>query len=168
MPGQRSPERDYPQWVRDLGIDCEAQVLDDSDLPPKLETLDTSPHGPNSKSFCFIKWPSSQLGVEVVEYLQLKGALSLPPIAVRNTLFQAYIDHVHSRFPLLNVSQLRRILLGGNTRDKPMSMLLFQCTMYAAAAFVDLDSLRKAGYANRRIARRCMYQKAKVGMSTRL
>jgi hypothetical protein len=35
--------------------------------------------------------------------------------------------------------------------------------MFAGTAFVDMDYLRKAGYTNRKAARKAFFQKARVG-----
>ncbi|KAL6884742.1 hypothetical protein GGI43DRAFT_389010 [Trichoderma evansii] len=97
-----------------------------------------------------------------VHYLQVKDALSLPEELIRKELVQTYIDYVHVRCPVLELSSLLPLVHFSTGRGEQLSILLVQSVMYAAAAFANIEILQKAGYATRRIARRGFYNKAKL------
>lgn len=97
-----------------------------------------------------------------IDYLFAKGALSLPDVPIRNALLRAYIEYVHPYMPLMEVHEVLRMIQDGTGASGRLSLLLFQAIMFAGTAFVDMDFLRKAGYSNRKAARKAFFQKARV------
>jgi hypothetical protein len=97
-----------------------------------------------------------------VDYLFAKGALSLVDIPVRNALFRSYLEFVHPYMPLIEVTELMRIIEEGTGASGRISLLLFQAIMFAGTAFVDMEFLRQAGFTNRKLARKAFFQKARV------
>ncbi|KFY86918.1 hypothetical protein V500_07310 [Pseudogymnoascus sp. VKM F-4518 (FW-2643)] len=97
-----------------------------------------------------------------IDYLFAKGALSLPDIPVRNALFQSYLEYVHPYMPLIEVHEMIEIVEEGTGASGGISLLLFQAIMFAGTAFVDMDYLRSAGFSDRKVARKALFQKARV------
>lgn len=97
-----------------------------------------------------------------IDYLFAKGALSLPEPLVRNALLRSYLEYVHPYMPLIEAYEALQIIADGTGASGRMSLLLFQAIMFAGTAFVDMDMLRRAGYSNRKAARKAFFQKARV------
>ncbi|KAJ5960225.1 Short-chain dehydrogenase/reductase SDR [Penicillium vulpinum] len=98
---------------------------------------------------------------ESKEYLQLKGALRIVPIDLRNQLLGAYIKYVH---PLLPVIDLQWFLLNVMVEDESRfpSPLLHQAVMLAGSAFIEQETAVKAGFSSRKALRRTLYGRAKL------
>ncbi|TKA68816.1 hypothetical protein B0A49_05829 [Cryomyces minteri] len=115
---------------------------------PRIPTL---PH--------FIKPLPQRIGLDEIFYLDRKGALTVPDLPLRNELLRSYAEYVHPFMPLLDLSDFLEAVEGdGNL----VSLLLFQCVMFAGTAFVDLRHLKNAGYASRREARKQFFQKTRL------
>jgi len=99
-----------------------------------------------------------------IDYLFAKGALSLPDIHVRNALLRSYLEFVHPYMPLIEIQDVLQIIHDGTGASGRISLLLFQAIMFAGTAFVDMEFLRRAGYSNRKSARKAFFQKARVGI----
>lgn len=110
----------------------------------------------------FIRPLPSKIAAEDVSYLQLKGALTLPPLALQNALLRAFVEYVHPYMPLM---ELHDFLAAINSRDGlygQVSLFLYQAVMFASSAYVDVKCLRAAGYPNRKAARKAFFQKTRV------
>lgn len=97
-----------------------------------------------------------------IDYLFTKGALSLPDIPIRNALFRSYLEFVHPYLPLIEVHELIEIIEEGTGESGRISLLLVQAIMFAGTAFVDMEFLGSAGFADRKVARKAFFQKARV------
>lgn len=98
---------------------------------------------------------------EDIEYLATKGALTVPEPELRNALLKAYIHYVHPFMPLLDLEDFL-VTIARNDGVRRLSLLLFQAVMFAGTAFVDMEHLQKAGYHNRKMARKIFFQRARV------
>ncbi|KAI9697677.1 MAG: hypothetical protein M1836_004627 [Candelina mexicana] len=110
----------------------------------------------------YIKPIPPRIAPEDVEYLENKGALSVPSTELRNKLLRSYVDYVYNYLPLLDLSDLLRAVEGRSGSDGKLSMLLFQAIMFTGAAFVDDVHLKSAGYSTRRAARKAFYQRTRL------
>ncbi|KGO60967.1 Short-chain dehydrogenase/reductase SDR [Penicillium expansum] len=101
------------------------------------------------------------LSEESKDYLQLKGALRIVPIDLRNELLGAYIKYVH---PLLPVIDLQWFLLNVMVEDESQfpSPLLHQAVMLAGSAFIEQETAIKAGFSSRKALRRTLFGRAKL------
>ncbi|KAJ5487324.1 hypothetical protein N7530_001624 [Penicillium desertorum] len=101
------------------------------------------------------------LSEESKEYLQLKGALRIVSIDLRNELLAAYIKYVH---PLLPVIDLQWFLLNVMVEDESRfpSPLLHQAVMLAGSAFIEQETAVKAGFSSRKALRRTLFGRAKL------
>lgn len=117
---------------------------------------------PSSAIPGFIKPLPSRIGPDDVEYLEKKGALTVPPIELRNALLQSYVEYVHGYMPLLDLNDFLTTVQRSDGVTGHISLLLFQAVMFAGAAFVDIEHLRAAGFQTRKAARKAFFQKARV------
>lgn len=120
-----------------------------------------TPSNPSGGLPDYIRRLPQRLQPEDFQYLQAKGALTIPDRALRDELLKAYIHYVHPYMPLLDLEEFLQIL-ARNDGIHHVSLLLFQAVMFAGTAFVDMDALRKAGYNNRKTARKIFFQRARV------
>ncbi|KAI1079362.1 fungal-specific transcription factor domain-containing protein [Whalleya microplaca] len=122
-----------------------------------LEEPDASSHLP-----AFVRPLPAKIEREDVNYLHVKGALTLPSLSLQNALLSSYIEYVHPFMPLLELHDFLNMI---NSRDGlygQVSLFLYQSVMFAASAFVDVKHLKEAGYANRKAARKAFFYKTRL------
>lgn len=110
----------------------------------------------------YIKPLPARIGPDEAAYLEKKGALTIPAVALRNELLKAYIEFVHPYMPLIDLYELIMIVESGNGVLGRISLILFQSVMFAGCAFVDMQHLYSAGYLTRKDARKDFFQKTRV------
>ncbi|KIW06587.1 uncharacterized protein PV09_02303 [Verruconis gallopava] len=110
----------------------------------------------------FIKPLPPRIGADEIEYLDKKGALSVPSQGLRNELLKAYIEFVHPYMPLLDLYDFVMIIESGNASLGQISLILYQAVMFAGSAFVDMSHLHNAGYVSRKEARKDFFQKTRL------
>ncbi|WEW59041.1 hypothetical protein PRK78_004509 [Emydomyces testavorans] len=96
-----------------------------------------------------------------IDYLEAKGALTIPEIELRNELLRSYIQWVHTYMPLLELDDFLRIIFR-NDGSQQLSLLLFQAVMFAGTAFIDIKHLYAAGFETRKAARKAFFQRARL------
>ncbi|APA07974.1 hypothetical protein SS1G_00398 [Sclerotinia sclerotiorum 1980 UF-70] len=104
--------------------------------------------------------PSKMTSVDI-EYLWAKSALLIPEPSLRNSLLQSFIEFIYPYMPLLELHKVLQII-NDEGASGSMSLLLFQSIMFSGTAFVDMDSLKRAGYRTRKAARKAFFQRARV------
>jgi hypothetical protein len=104
----------------------------------------------------------STISVIDIEYLESKGAFSVPGERLREELLAAYVQYVHPDVPFLDVPEFLQATKYNSETAPPVSLLLFQAVMFAGVAFADLGQLKIAGYADRKIARSMFFERVKV------
>jgi hypothetical protein len=109
----------------------------------------------------YIRGLPQRLQRDDIDYLAAKGALTIPDVDLRNELLKAYVHYVHPYMPLLDLDDFLQTI-ARNDGIHRMSLLLFQAAMFAGTAFVGIEHLRHAGYANRKVARKVFFQRARV------
>ncbi|KAI1940956.1 hypothetical protein LOZ12_003769 [Ophidiomyces ophidiicola] len=96
-----------------------------------------------------------------IDYLEAKGALTIPEVGLRNELLRNYIQWVHTYMPLLELEEFLCIIFRDNGFQK-LSLLLFQAVMFAGTAFIDMEYLYAAGFESRKAARKAFFQRARL------
>ena len=96
-----------------------------------------------------------------VEYLQKKGALTVPEPKLRNELLRSYVQYVHPYMPLLDLNDFLSAI-ERNNGSSAVSLLLFQAVMFAGTAFIDMRFLQAQGFESRKVARKVFFQRARV------
>lgn len=160
-----------------LTLSSNAAALMDSmvslgDVPQGLELLQPSitTFTPPPEDACFEEMPAcfqpfpEHLAARDIEYIRSKGALCVPHRRLRNEVIRCYVEYMHPYMPLLDVNELLQI--ADPSIDASMtpkySLLLFQCVMFAAVAFVDEALVKEVGYDSLKLARKAFYQKTRV------
>ncbi|RPB00218.1 hypothetical protein L873DRAFT_1737164 [Choiromyces venosus 120613-1] len=110
----------------------------------------------------FIKPTPVKIPLDDLEYLTKKGALTLPEEPLRSELLRGHFDFVHPYMPLLNRKEFLKSVTSDDGSQGKISLLLFQAVMFTGSAFVDMESLRAAGYPTRKAARKAFFTKARV------
>ncbi|KAH8149826.1 uncharacterized protein LAJ45_05978 [Morchella importuna] len=110
----------------------------------------------------FIKPTPTRIPPEDLEYLTKKGALTLPAEPLRSELLKSHFDFVHPYMPLLNRREFLDIVTSEDGSKGKVSLLLFQAVMFTGSAFVDMDSLRIAGFTTRKAARKAFFTKVRA------
>ena len=140
--------------------DRTATRLDSPDVPPPTLLKHQLPD--------YLKPLPQRMTSVDIDYLFAKGALSLPETLVRNALLRSYIEYVHPYMPLIDAHEVLKIIDEGTGQSGQLSLLLFQAIMFAGTAFVDMEMLKKAGFSNRKSARKAFFQKARVWQTAML
>lgn len=109
----------------------------------------------------YIRPLSDKFLEEDIDYLERKGALTIPNDRLRNELLKSYIQYVHTFMPLLDLDDFLCTILR-NDASRKISLLLFQAVMFAGTAFIDMKYLNSAGYESRKAARKAFFQRARV------
>jgi hypothetical protein len=104
----------------------------------------------------------ARLSDDDITYLSRKGALTIPPVQLRNALLRSYVECVHPFFPLIELERLLMIIEYGDGEKGRISLLLFQSIIFAASAFVPVECINAAGYLSRKEARKAFFERARV------
>jgi hypothetical protein len=96
-----------------------------------------------------------------MEYLQKKGALTLPDTGLRNELLRSYAQYVHPYMPLLDLKDFLTPI-EKNDGNSVLSLLLFHAVMFAGTAYIDMRFLQAQGFATRKEARKVFFQRARL------
>ncbi|CAJ2508076.1 Uu.00g092620.m01.CDS01 [Anthostomella pinea] len=110
----------------------------------------------------FIQPMPARNGPGEVRYLQQKGALTLPSLALQNALLRGYVQYVHPYMPLIELHELLSIVNARDGRCGQISLFLYQSVMFAAVAFVELNYLKEAGFTDKKAARKAFFLKARL------
>lgn len=106
----------------------------------------------------------SKIAPEDVQYLGVKGALTLPNVTLQNALLQCYVEYVYPYMPLIDLHNFLSIVDRRDGVNGQTSLLLYQSIMFSATAFVDMKHLREAGFSSRKAARKAFFQKTRVSL----
>ena len=96
-----------------------------------------------------------------IEYLDKKGALTVPETPLRNELLRSYAQFVHPFLPVLDLKEFLTPI-EQNDVNNPISLLLFQAVMFAGTAYIDMRFLQAAGFETRKAARKAFWQRVRL------
>lgn len=119
-------------------------------------------HDSNAQLPAFVRALPSKIATDDVNYLHIKGALTLPNITLQNALLKSYVEYVHPYMPLMDLHEFLSIVNRRDGLNGQTSLFLYQAVMFSATAFVDMKHLREAGYSTRKAARKAFFQKTRV------
>lgn len=139
------------QQPASLGHGRTAQFLNSLELPDAASQLPA-----------FVRPLPAKIAPEDVQYLAIKGALTLPSIALQKALLHCYIEFVYPYMPLIDLRHFLSIVDRRDGVNGQTSLLLYHSIMFSAAAFVDIKYLREAGFSSRKAARKAFFQKTRV------
>lgn len=139
------------QQPASLGHGRTAQFLNSLELPDAGSQLPA-----------FIRPLPAKIAPEDVQYLAIKGALTLPSISLQKALLHCYIEFVYPYMPLIDLRHFLSIVDRRDGVNGQTSLLLYQSIMFSATAFVDMKYLREAGFSSRKAARKAFFQKTRL------
>ena len=116
--------------------------------------------GPSIGLPAYIRPSQRDIEPEELEFLQRRGALSIPDTPLRDQLLLSFILHVHPYLPVLDLQDFVDAVEGRSR--SAVSLILFQAVMFAGTAYVDLHLLLDAGFENRIAARAHAFKKIKA------
>lgn len=105
---------------------------------------------------------ASNISPQDLEFLSLKGALTVPEINLRNALVRSFVEFVHPWMPVVDLVEFLLAVCSSDTDRPKTSLLLFQAIMFSAVAFVDGSLLENSGFTSRKAARKQFYERTKV------
>ncbi|KAF5659165.1 cutinase transcription factor 1 beta [Fusarium heterosporum] len=132
-------------------------TLRTTQLLGSLEEKETPPQFP-----AFLRPLPTKITSEDVDYLKIKGALSVPTLPLQNALLQAYVEYVHPYMPLMDLNSFLGVISSRDGQNGQTSLFLYQAVMFAASAFVDMKYLRESGYTTRKAARKSFFQRTRL------
>lgn len=109
----------------------------------------------------FVKPLPPKMGTEDIEYLRVKGALTLPEPDLLDACLQSYFQNVQPLFPIVDAFKIITIVKGVNT-DEKLSLLLLQAMIFVGSTWVDVKSVRKLGFLSRKGFRRSINGKMRL------
>lgn len=116
----------------------------------------------------YLKPLPAHLNFDDQAYLSAKGALTVPNEDVVDQIIHSYVQWHHPIMPIIDVEALQKSVVSDGSKGGKISLLILQAILYAGAAHVDLLWLKKAGYADRREARKAFYSKTRVSFTQRM
>ncbi|KEF53606.1 uncharacterized protein A1O9_10581 [Exophiala aquamarina CBS 119918] len=139
-------------------------LVDESDMlermtrsyPSPSQTLCSEQH-PLPSLPSYIAALPDHIPADDVWYLQNRDCLTIPDAESRDRLLRAYATWVHPFTPMLDLVGIIKAVSGDMTCG-PVSLLVFQSMMLAAAPFCDLDM----GTKDRKKSRRILYERCNI------
>ncbi|PGH18721.1 hypothetical protein AJ80_04374 [Polytolypa hystricis UAMH7299] len=96
-----------------------------------------------------------------IDYLEAKGALTIPDFELRKELIRSFAHYVYPFMPLLDLDEFVGTI-ARNDSGHQLSLLLFQAVMFAGVAFVPMKYLSAVGFETRKDARKVFFQRARL------
>lgn len=102
-----------------------------------------------------------RLLAEDIEYLDKKGAFTVPETSLRNELLRSYVQFVHPFCPVIDLKDFLTPI-EQNDGTNQISLLLLQAVLFAGTAYVDTRFLHAHGYDNRKATRKIFWQRVRL------
>ncbi|KAL1855000.1 hypothetical protein Plec18170_004412 [Paecilomyces lecythidis] len=128
------------------------QNLIDPDFDPSVLTKDNEP--------LFLKPLPSRIAQEDIDFLQQRGALTIPDEELRIELLRSYVQWAYNFMPSIDLHEFLRCVVENDPKGN-ISLLVFQAVMFAGTAFVDIKYLQEAGYETRQSARKEFFSRVR-------
>ncbi|RVX73964.1 hypothetical protein B0A52_02854 [Exophiala mesophila] len=109
----------------------------------------------------YVRPPRPDFRSDDLDFLALRGALSVPDQVLRDQLIRSFVLHVYPHLPVIDLQEFLQCV-DGSDPDAQMSLLLLQAVMFAGTAYIDIQYLQQAGFSDRRTARAMFYSKIKL------
>jgi Fungal specific transcription factor domain len=109
----------------------------------------------------YIKAPPQWLAPEDEEYLRSKGAFTGPHESLRDEMLEAYTDFVNPFLPIVEIEEVLSYI-HEDVSIPGISLPLFHAIMFTAAAYTNMDTLKKAGFGTRKEAQNTFFRRAKL------
>jgi hypothetical protein len=103
---------------------------------------------------------SSRISAIDLDFLRLKGALTIPEPDLQLEIIRGYLFSVHPFMPMLDYRTFIRAVTQ-NREDCRISLLLFQAVMFAGLHSLQLPTIRRLGFESAKQAREVFFDRAK-------
>ena len=97
-----------------------------------------------------------ELSPEDLGYMQQRGCFTIPDDYCRDELLRSYAKWIHPFLPMLDLTNILTAVAHDNATSQPISLLLFQSIMLAAATFCNI------GAEDRKTTERILYERCKI------
>lgn len=124
------------------------------------EHVDFSRNWQNSLP-AFVRPITSQRTHRYHDFLQSKGAFSMPPEKLRNSILSRYAEFVYPQLPVIDLHEALHAT-ATNGRQGRISLLLFQSILLAGSAYVDVEYVVEAGYPSRLALRQELAERVRL------
>ncbi|KAF5013870.1 hypothetical protein FDECE_151 [Fusarium decemcellulare] len=156
------PSPDSPLELLPTDVLGAGQPVEQSDDTSRLIDLEASNPWQYQGLPSFVKLPTARLAIDDLAYLGSKGALTVPDGRLQDALIKAYLEHVHPLLPLINIEDFVESVTEANETNSQVSFLFFQAVMFSGSAYVDMDTLKDAGFKTRKQARGTLYRRVRL------
>ncbi|KIW15162.1 hypothetical protein PV08_05207 [Exophiala spinifera] len=109
----------------------------------------------------YIKPLPVSLDSDDIEYLQKKGAFTLPDRPLMEECLRCYALYIHPLYPTVNVIEIQSIL-NDDKDGEAISLLLLQSLIFAGSMWADVRLVRNAGFLTRKAFRQSWHQKIRL------
>jgi hypothetical protein len=115
----------------------------------------------NSTLPSFIRPLPKTLAEDDLEFLERKGAFTLPEAEIRDEILRSYVSTVHPFMPILDVRALLTAVTN-NTKGDQISLLLFQAVMFAGLSALDPQLIQRIGFTSTKHARQVFFARVRL------
>jgi hypothetical protein len=109
----------------------------------------------------FIRPLPKTLTEDDLEFLERKGAFTLPDSEIRDEILRSYVSTVHPFMPILDVRAFLTAVTN-NTKGDRISLLLFQAVMFAGLSALDLQLIQRMGFKTTKHARQVFFARVRL------
>ena len=109
----------------------------------------------------FITPMSSRILSEDLDFLERKGALTIPDPELRVEILRSYMFSIHPIMPMLSHRHFISAVLN-NREDGRISLLLFQAVMFAGLTSLQLDVVHRMGFKSVKQARKVFFDRVRL------
>ncbi|CAG7988360.1 unnamed protein product [Penicillium salamii] len=104
----------------------------------------------------------SSLPGEDISFLASEGCFTLPNSAAMDEFFQQYFTRVHPLVPVIDEAEFWTLYRKKAPTNYTISLFVLQSMLFASSSFISKMTLKQCGFADRRDARRKLYNRAKL------
>ncbi|KAK5444213.1 hypothetical protein LTS15_010566 [Exophiala xenobiotica] len=109
----------------------------------------------------FIHPLTKTLAEDDLEFLERKGAFTMPESEIRDEILRSYVSTVHPFMPILDLSAFLTAVTN-NTKGNRISLLLFQAVMFAGLSALDPQLIQRMGFKTTKDARQVFFSRVRL------
>ncbi|KIW38524.1 uncharacterized protein PV06_09480 [Exophiala oligosperma] len=97
-----------------------------------------------------------------IEYLQKKGAFTLPDRPLMEECLRCYTLYIHPLYPTVDIVEVQSTINRGGEGHQLLSLLLLQALIFAGSMWADVRLVRNAGFLTRKAFRQSWHRKIRL------
>ncbi|KAK4947681.1 hypothetical protein LTR10_013627 [Elasticomyces elasticus] len=162
---QQKNEDSLRQSIDQAEQEDEASTLES--ILPSFEKLATPPTTPGVVAPsgnllpAYIQPIPTTVPADDIEYLQRKGAFTMPDTNLRNQLLHSYVQFVHPFLPIIELEDFLTAI-ERNKSTNTVSLFLFQAVMFAGALHADITDPASYGYTTLKDMQRSLFNRLRL------